>query len=218
MPTSDDHPKPTRWAGVPAADRVAERRSLLLAAALELLGTEGWSATSVRAICQSARLNPRYFYESFDDLDDLVVALYDQLVAELHAEVTTAVRAVGEDPRAALRAVVETTVRFVDEDHRRARVLYVEALGNEKLNRRRLETGFSIAGYVQADSARRNAPASEQVGMLTGSILVGGFSELLLAWTDGALEVGREQLVEDATELFGAMGDAAAAISARRRK
>ncbi len=97
MPTSDDLPKATRWAGVPAADRVAERRSLLLATALQLLGTDGFSATSVRAICQSARLNPRYFYESFDDLDDLVVALYDQLVAELHAEVTKRGRLFGAE-------------------------------------------------------------------------------------------------------------------------
>jgi AcrR family transcriptional regulator len=49
-------------------------------AAFQLLGTEGWSGTSVRAVCQGARLNPRYFYESFDDLDALVIAVYDRVV------------------------------------------------------------------------------------------------------------------------------------------
>ena len=28
----------------------------------------------MRAVCQAAQLNPRYFYESFEDLDGLVVA------------------------------------------------------------------------------------------------------------------------------------------------
>ncbi|WP_433872716.1 TetR/AcrR family transcriptional regulator [Saccharopolyspora sp. CA-218241] len=220
MPTPDDSAKPTRWAGVPAADRVAARRALLLDAALELLGTEGWSGTSVRAVCQAARLNPRYFYESFADLDDLVVALHDRLIAELHEEVRAAVRAAGADARAALRATVETTVRFVDEDHRRARVLYVEALGNEKLNRRRLETGFSIASIVESDAAGRNRSAASEggrIGAIMSFMLVGAFSELLVAWLDGVLDVERERLVDDATEIFAAMGDAAARISARRR-
>ena len=220
MPTPSDVTRPGRWAGVPAADRVTERRTLLLDAALELLGTEGWGGTTVRAVCQAARLNPRYFYESFEDLDALVVALYDRLVRELRDEVRDAVAAAGDDPRALVRATVETTARFVDDDRRRARVLYVEALGNEALNRRRLETGFAIAGYVEADAAARHGRAGEreQIGAVTAAVLVGGFSELLVAWLDGRIRISREQLVDDATELFAALGDAAARIAADRRR
>lgn len=176
------------------------RRALLLDAALELLGTEGWPGTSVRAICQSARLNPRYFYESFTDLDDLVIALYDQLIADLREQVTGAVEAAGE--RSRMRAMVEATVEFIDADHRRGRVLYAEALGNEKLNRRRVETGFIIAGHVEA-AGNSNSP--DQLNMIIAAILVGGFSELLLAWLNGIITVGKEQLINAATELFTAM-------------
>src|SRR5262245_45333483 len=59
--------RPSRWAGVAPEDRRAQRRELLMATTFELLGTEGWSATTVRGVCQAARLNPRYFYESFRD-------------------------------------------------------------------------------------------------------------------------------------------------------
>jgi hypothetical protein len=48
------------------------------------------------------------------------------------------------------------------------------------------------------------------------AILVGGFSELLVAWLDGRIDVSREQLVDDATALFLALGDAAARIASRR--
>ncbi|WP_175548110.1 TetR/AcrR family transcriptional regulator [Saccharopolyspora flava] len=204
MPRPDDSAKSTRWAGVPAADRVSARRALLLDAALELLGTEGWSGTSVRAICQSARLNPRYFYESFADLDDLVIALYDQLIDQLREQVTDAVDAADEHDR--MRALVRATVEFIDADHRRGRVLYVEALGNEKLNRRRVETGFAIAGHVNAGGS------GDPLRMITASILVGGFSELLLAWLNGLITVTRDQLVDTATALFSAMTDRAGTL------
>lgn len=193
---------------MPAEDRRAERRRLLLDAALELLGTAGWAGTTVRAVCAEARLNPRYFYESFDDLDSLVVAVYDRLVAELAEEIQLAVEVADPDPRSQMRAVVEHTVRFVDEDRRRARVLYVEALGSEALNRRRIETGFAIVASVER---------AGQVGQIAAAVLVGGFSELLVGWLDGKVDVSREQLVDDATELFVALGAKAAAMAARRR-
>src|SRR5262245_18080215 len=116
----------SRWRGVAPEDRRAERRALLMDTAFELLGTEGWAGTSVRAVCQGARLNPRYFYESFDDLDALVVAVYDRVVSELGTAVLAAHGEAPDDPRAQLRAIVEATVAFVDDDRRRARVLYVE--------------------------------------------------------------------------------------------
>lgn len=117
----------SRWAGVPAEDRRATRRDLLIDAAFDLLGTEGWSGTTVRAVCQAARLNPRYFYESFEDLDAVVVAVYDRVVAGLGAEVLRALEDTAHDPSAQVRALIERIVIFVDEDRRRARVLYVEA-------------------------------------------------------------------------------------------
>src|SRR4051794_22730995 len=187
-------------------------------AAFQLLGTEGWSGTSVRAVCQSARLNPRYFYESFDDLDALVIAVYDRLVEVLQTEVRAAVETAGDDVAAQVRAAVDTTVRFVDEDRRRARILYVEALGNESLNRRRIETAHAVVAFVETDaSERRGRPApGEQIGRESAAVLVGGFSELLVAWLDGRIDVSRQQLVDDATELFLALGDAAGRIAMRR--
>ena len=152
MPSSNSARHRTRWAGIPTEDRRSERRVLLIEAAYDLLGTEGWAGTTVRAVCQKARLNPRYFYESFEDLDALVVAVYDRLVAELRDEVTTAVAKAGAEEGARVRATVESTVRFVDEDRRRGRVLYGEALGNEALNRRRIETGFAVAETIAAEN------------------------------------------------------------------
>ena len=202
------------------ADRRAERRTLLLDTAFELLGTEGWAGTTVRAVCQAARLNPRYFYESFDDLDALVVAVYDRLVAEMSEQVMVAVSEAGDDRRAQTRAAVDRIVGYVDEDRRRARVLYVEALGNEALNRRRIETGHALVASVEQYTVERYGPPAtgEQIGRIGAAILVGGTSELVVAWLDGRIAVTREQLVDDATALFLAVGEAAAAVATRRAR
>ena len=208
---------PGRWRGVNAEDRRATRRELLLDTAFELLGTEGWSGTSVRAVCQGARLNPRYFYESFDDLNALVVAVYDRVVHELAAVVLDALGSAPGDPAAQLRATVQATVAFVDDDRRRARVLYVEALGNEALNRRRIDTGHAVVEFVQAYGDKRDhaTAAGQHASAVAAAILVGGFSELLVAWLEGRVASTREQLIDDATHLFLALGDAVGTIAAR---
>ena len=103
----------SRWAGVPAEERAAERRAQLIDAGFDLLGTEGDAGTTVRAVCQRARLNPRYFYESFADRDELLVAVYDHVVAELGETVAAAVLEPRDDPEAATRAGIGTIVRYI---------------------------------------------------------------------------------------------------------
>jgi AcrR family transcriptional regulator len=219
---SGDGPGRRRWAGVPAERRRAERRALLVEAGLDLLGAEGTASTTVRAVCQRARLNPRYFYESFATLDDLVVGVYDAVVEEMLSGLAGVAAAAPPDARGQTRAVVDHIVRFVDEDRRRARVLYVEALGNEALNRRRVATGHDLVDLVARDAARRaaapapDAAAVERVGRVTAAVLVGGFTELLLAWLAGRIDGSREQLVDDATTLFLAVIDAATTLAADR--
>jgi AcrR family transcriptional regulator len=221
QPATRDAPtehRPDSWAGVALADRRAVRRELLVDAAFDLLGTEGSAGTTVRAVCQRARLNARYFYESFDDLDALAVAVYDRVVLELRRVVIDAIESAPPDPREQLRATIGQIVQFVDDDRRRAKVLYVEALGNEALNRRRIATGHAVVEAVQAYAEDHHGPPppGEPIGGLAAAILVGGLSELLVSWIDGRLDVSRTQLVDDATALFAALGEAAASTATRR--
>jgi AcrR family transcriptional regulator len=221
LPTNASAPDAhrSRWAGIPAEDRRAARRVRLLDVTFDLLGTDGWSATTVRGVCQSAQLNPRYFYESFDDLDALFVAVYDRVVEQLSEAMTAAVEGAGPDPEAQTRAAIAATVRFVDEDRRRGRVLYVEALGNEALNRRRQEAGFALIDVIDRDARRHGGLApGESIGRIGAAILVGGFSELLASWLGGRIDVSPEQLVDDTTALFLAVGHTAASIAMERAR
>ena len=141
MPSSAATPATQVYGGVSAAERRAERRAKLMAAALELLGTEGMGRYPVRAVCIQARLTPRFFYESFPDLDALAVAVFDDVVEDTTSHVLVAVadavRDAPEDRRAQARAAIGTVVSDLTDDPRRARIVFVEALGNEALARRR---------------------------------------------------------------------------------
>src|SRR5690606_27563767 len=151
------------------------------------------------------------------DLDGLIVAVYERLVTELATIVFDAVTTAGPEPRDQFRATLEAIVAYVDEDRRRGRVLYVEALGNEALNRRRIETAHQLVAAVEQHGRDNHGriPAADPIGGLAAAMLVGGAGELVVGWLEGRIAVSREQLVEDATELFLAVGDAAARVAKR---
>jgi AcrR family transcriptional regulator len=207
-----------RWVGVPADERRAERRRLLVEAAFELLGTEGDTSTTVRAVCAATRLNPRYFYESFADRDALLLAVYDQQVAELGALLAGRLAEVGDDEAAFTRTGIETVVRFVAEDPRRARVLYTEALGNEALARRRVDTLHQVGATLTELGRERHGPPpeGETIGLVAASMLVGGLTETIVAWLDGHLDVTIDQLIDDAVALFQATTEATRQITTTR--
>jgi AcrR family transcriptional regulator len=206
------------YAGVDAGERRAARRARLMEAALDLLGREGWQATTVRAICSQARLTPRYFYESFADRDELLLALFDELAREAAEHVLEAVVSAEHDARAKAGAAIAAFVGLVTDDPRKARVLFVEAMGSEPLARRRFETVRMFARLV-AEQGREFYGLEGNDGALvdtTALMLVGGLAETLLSWLDGSLHVTREQLIEDCTDLFVVTGEGALGLTQAR--
>ena len=199
--------KPSSWAGIPAEERTRDRRQLLVAAAFELFGTEGDAATSVRAVCRSADLNARYFYESFVDRDELLGAVYDQVAGELAELIGTALLDAADDPSARTRAGIETVLRFLTDDPRRAKVLFTEGRGNPVLaDRRRIARQAlveSTAAVGQEELARlAGSPAgAARTAEVAATLFGGAMEELAEAWTAGRLGTDLDQVIDDATDL-----------------
>ena len=207
------------YGGQSAEQRRSERRAQLLAAGLDLIGTQGWSATTVRGVCARAKLTSRFFYESFADLDALAVAVFDEVVEDATAQVLEAVAgAPADDPQAQARAAIDTFVRVLTDDPRKARVTFVEALGSEALLERRLATMDTFAQLIAAQArASFEPPATEDPLVdLTARLLAGGLAELLITWLQGEIEIDREQLIDDCVALFVATAESAVAIARRR--
>jgi AcrR family transcriptional regulator len=214
------NPPTGRYGGETAAERRAGRRERLVDAAFELLGTEGWSGTTVRGVCHSAALNPRYFYESFEDLDAVLLAVFDRGLAEATERILVAYAAADDDAHAKAHAAIGAFLDFVVEDPRWARIAFVEALGNEALARRRLDTLHAMWQLVAARAREFYGVQgdADPIGDVAAALLVGGIAELAIAWLDGRLHVTRERLVEDVVELFVITGEGAVAIARRRAR
>jgi AcrR family transcriptional regulator len=209
---------PTRiYRGVPAQQRRAERRRKLMDAALEIMGTEGWGATSVRGVCQRSRLTPRFFYESFEDIDALAVAVLDEIVATATARALEAIAAAPDEPAAKIRAAIETMVGELTADPRRARVAFVEALGSEPMMKRRLALMRDIARVIAAQArATYDLPAEANPFVeVTSIVFAGGLVELLIVWLEGGLNMSRDELIDRCVELLATTGEGAAALARR---
>jgi AcrR family transcriptional regulator len=206
------------YRGLSADERRAERRRRLMDAGYELLGDEGWSATTVRGVCARAKLTPRFFYESFTDLDALAVAVFDEIVASATARFLAALEAAPPEPQARMRAGLESLIGELTEDPRRTRIAFVEALGCEPLVRRRLEVLDTFAQLAAAEARATYNPPPEADAFvdLAALMLAGGMAELLISWTAGRLTQTREELIEDCVAMFSATAEAAAKASARR--
>ncbi|MGE0214578.1 TetR/AcrR family transcriptional regulator [Mycolicibacterium sp.] len=180
-------PTPTKWAGVPLTDRRAERRALLVDAAYRLFGDGGEGALSVRSVSRECGLNTRYFYESFNDTDDLLGAVYDRVSVELGQAVEAAMAAAGDSLAARTRAGIAAVLHFSSADPRRGRVLFTDARANPVLAARRAATQDLLREGVLTEGWRLH-PGTDQVAAMVGAaIFTGAMAELAQQWLAGHL-------------------------------
>jgi AcrR family transcriptional regulator len=168
-------------------------------------------------VCQRSRLTPRFFYESFEDIDALAVAVLDEIVATATARALEAIAAAPDEPAAKIRAAIETMVGELTADPRRARVAFVEALGSEPMMKRRLALMRDIARVIAAQArATYDLPAEANPFVeVTSIVFAGGLVELLIVWLEGGLNMSRDELIDRCVELLATTGEGAAALARR---
>ena len=136
------------YGGESTEDRIQRRREQFLDTGLQLFGTVGFKGTSVRGLCRHAKLTDRYFYESFESVEDVLIQVYDRETQRMVASIFETMKdiapgmSVDEVARPALR-------RFFSEvkDPIVAKTLWFEVLGvSDRVNQAYQET---IRGYGQ---------------------------------------------------------------------
>lgn len=186
------------WAGTTLADRRADRRRRLLDVGLDLLGTQGSSAVTVRSVCRAAGLTDRYFYENFADRDALMLAVYDEVADEARAVLVAAVAsAEPDDFEAGARAAVDAFAELLTGDPRKGRVLLLEPLTDPTLGVRGVALSPAFAEIIRAQLGGDAVSAQ-----LTATALVGAMANLFIRWLDGSLPVGRDVLTEYSVRLL----------------
>lgn len=188
------------YGGMSAESRQAKRRQQLVETGLQLLGTLGMPGLTVRGVLDHAQLAPRYFYENFANVDELAVAVFEQVLLEMTQTGLAAVADTGQGLRARIRAGLDAIARLLTEDPRKGRVLLVESVASPVLAPLRQDAARSLAQLVAQQA--EDIPGDSAAIAITARFLVGGFSETLAALTlDGGLG-DRDAVVDRCTDLF----------------
>jgi AcrR family transcriptional regulator len=185
--------------------RRAQRLELLLDAALQLYGTDGYARSSVQGVCARAGVRARDFDEHFGGGEDLLEALYDRIVGEVvdavRAATADAPLTVEEQSRAGLAAFIGTLLA----DQRKARVVLIEVVGvSPRLERRRRETMRAFADLAEGQR-RQLIDAGVVPDRPLGNwaiMLVGSVNELLVDCLHRESPPPVERLVAETTRLW----------------
>jgi len=197
------------YKGVSATAREQERRRRLLAAGLEVIGADGLAATTVRAVCREAGLSSRFFYESFPNVEELAIALIEEIFQRAIESVLAAVEAAPPEPAERNRVAIETFVAQLTDDPRVARFTLMEALGSQALTRRRLamlrSTVEIMLDHKRAQSSSAKSGAYREVA---ATVLVGGLIELLVTWMHEAIDSDLPTIVGTYVQLANDIAEA----------
>ena len=192
------------YRGVPAEQRREQRRALLIETALDCLHQDGLAAVSVRSVCARARLTPRYFYESFTDLDDLLVATVDAVCDEVARCALAALDGAGPLLPAQVRAAIDAGYGVVVADRRKATALLVAASGHGALRERRHAVITTFADLVidRLPVLTAFGAAQRRAARASALFLMGGATEVIEAVLAGRLRLSRVALVDQLTAMW----------------
>lgn len=185
------------YRGVTADVRREQRRAALLDAALDLMGSDE-ADISVRGVCSRARLTQRYFYESFTNLDELQLALLNQIAEEIAFEAAAALAdQVPTDLDGACRTAFEGAYSVFQTDPRKARTALLVASGTTGLTEARRRIVLSYAEQMAAFFGKEYGAAVEAPrGRVALLYAVGGALEATHAVLTGDVEMSPAELTD----------------------
>lgn len=207
------------YGGISAAERRAGRRTALLDAALDIIGTQGADKLTVAGLCAQAGLNERYYYEQFDGRAAVLTALLDGIAEELAGAIMAALRDLtGASPESSGRpatrtmahAAVSAGIHVLTDDPRKAQVALAVSTSTPELRTRTLQSIGAFANLVATqgiDFYDLNTPAPDPAIGFRATYLVGGLVQTLTSWQQGDIAMTREQLIDETTDVFVLLGE-----------
>ena len=195
-----------KYGGLSKEDRRAERRTRLVAAARKVYGEQGFRQASVKSLCVEAGLTKRYFYESFSNSEELLLAAYHSVIVELLDELTAAARLQRDrhNQNQLAGALLAAYFSFLKRNRHAARLILLEIRGISAATTDTYTKALrAIARQMEAvlelddddDDARH---------MLAFGV-VGGISLIALSWVQDEYRESIDAVVEVALQLAGVM-------------
>ncbi|REE98419.1 TetR/AcrR family transcriptional regulator [Thermomonospora umbrina] len=193
-----------RYRGMDGPERVAARRASLLEAGLQLFGTVGYNATTVKDICHHAELGRRYFYESFTDREALLLAIYDTHITRTLTAVAEALGRAAPQIEAQSEAGLTALIHSLGSDPRVTRLVFHEIIrvGTPTTEARYRQVRRDFGEFI-LDTLTRTLDVPRTKRMRLGAtVLVGGVTELMTEWLLVDTPADLDELIDIARTLF----------------
>lgn len=179
-----------------AEARTAERRGRLVQAGIELVGTHGVSAMTMRAVCRGAGLSQKFFYESFTDTEELLHAVYRSTLANARRIIDEAA-VESTDLRTKTHASVDAAARLMRSDPRVCRILLIEPIADLRLRHFVRDLLADAYGRSGTEAEAGHLRAKMQYATVFGAII-----SLFIEWSEGNLGDDRPAFVAYVTEVL----------------
>lgn len=119
------------------SEQKLKTRRTLIEAAMKMSGQQGFSNISIREVTKAAGITPAAFYRHFHDLEELGLALVDEIGLGLRQLLRTARKNIDKEG-SAVRASVETFIEYITTNANLFRVLQGERQGSSPAFRKAL--------------------------------------------------------------------------------
>jgi AcrR family transcriptional regulator len=188
------------YGGISADERTARRRRQLLDAGLEIFGSTGYRAATVRQVCRVAKVADRYFYDQFRTMEDLLVAVYQECVDRLEDSIAVPIQTAGSVAEMA-RLGLESFLAAVQDDPRLARVVWFEVLGVSLEVETTYLSRMARFGELLITAAPAPFAVAPELRPLVAGAVIGGISHVVMTWLASGFAAPRAD-VATALELF----------------
>lgn len=198
-----------RIRGLDAEQRRAERRELLLDAALDLFATNGYLNTSIEQICSTAYVGTKSFYEVFDSREACYIALLQRTTERLVAGIVETAKGLPDNEDEAVPQLVAAFAHSLLDDPRVAAVTFGQAgaispaVERQRRTNRRWAAGFVESVWQRYEKGRQQADDADRHGVAIG--VVGGLFDLVSDWlldADPEDPADVERLIDDLTRFY----------------
>jgi AcrR family transcriptional regulator len=144
-------------------DQKLTTRRAIIDAALKLSAERGFSSLSLRSVAKEAGIAPTSFYRHFTDMDELGLALVDEVGMSLRQLVREARRRVEEAGKGSvIRASIQTFLESVEKNQNLFRLLLGEGSGSTPHFRRAIAKEIQRFADDLAEDLVREAKATQR--------------------------------------------------------
>lgn len=211
VPQNNNPIKERQFKGLSLSERKQLRREKLIEAGIQIYGTHGFFAVTVKDICIEAKLTERYFYESFKKSEQLFQTIFLKLIDELQHNVMQAIMQASSDPYQMIDAGLRALLTTLKDNPRMARIIYIDAMLVQELhNQATIHETMSrfdrmIQGFVMLMMPHIQCPEREISWVATG--LNGYVTQIAIRWVVSDFKASFDEVLSASRLAFTSLLD-----------